>query len=65
MERALPRMVSHARRPGGAGIAHIGVVTRLSTQRMPNPDDINQWMRSVAVASDLLKPRWDPLLREF
>jgi len=54
MERVLPRMASHARRPGRAGIAHVGVVTRLSTQRMPNADEINQWMRSVATASDRL-----------
>lgn len=35
-------------------MAHLGVVSRTSAQRMPTTDELNQWMRAVATSSDRL-----------
>lgn len=47
-------MAAPARRSGGNRNAHVGVVTHPFAQRMPTADEINEWMRAVAIGSDRL-----------
>lgn len=54
MERARHRIAGPAATTARAGLAHLGVVSRTSAQRMPTTDELNEWMRAVATSSDRL-----------
>lgn len=57
MERATPVVAPPTVRPVRARVAHLGVVQKdpsATPARMPTPDELNDWMRAVATASDRL-----------